>query len=405
MFSRVLAVMGKEFIQIKRDRRTLAMIIAIPVVWLIMFGYAADFNVRHLKLIIQNNSDSRVAQVLVAAFEKSESFKIVGSDLRSEDEIRDYLRLDKADLALLIPEGFGGPSGDSTLKVLVDGADFFSAQSAAGLIQKVLQGAQEELQAELIRSNAAAVKDRLIALLPAPARALMASGMVNVESIANSLPANLPRLVPEMEFLFNPEVKSSVFMIPGLAAMVILFITALMTALGVVRERERGTLEQLAVSPVRPFELMVGKVVPYALVGLLDFTLVLLAAVYIFGVPFAGNVGLFYLVTTFFLLSALGLGLVASAAAQNQQQAMQMTMFMVFPQMLISGVIFPLEAMPAPIVAIAKLMPLTYYVPVARGMFIKGLGLDAFRGQTVALLVYGAAMIVVASILFRRKLD
>lgn len=155
MFSRILTVMSKEFIQIKRDRRTLAMIIAIPVVWLIVFGYAADFNVRHLKLIIQNSSESRVAQVLVAAFEKSDSFKIVGSDLRSEEEIRDYLRLDKADLALLIPEGFGGPSSDSPLKVLVDGADFFSAQSAAGLIQKVLQATQEELQAELMRSNAA----------------------------------------------------------------------------------------------------------------------------------------------------------------------------------------------------------------------------------------------------------
>lgn len=405
MFSRILAVMSKEFIQIKRDRRTLAMIIAIPVVWLIVFGYAADFNVRHLKLIIQNSSESRVAQVLVAAFEKSDSFKIVGSDLRSEEEIRDYLRLDKADLALLIPEGFGGPSSDSPLKVLVDGADFFSAQSAAGLIQKVLQAAQEELQAELMRSNAAAIKDRLMTSLPVPAKALVASGMVDIESIASSLPADLPRLVPEMEFLFNPEVKSSVYMIPGLAAMVILFITALMTALGVVRERERGTLEQLAVSPIRPIELMVGKVIPYAFVGLLDFTLVLLAAVYVFDIPFAGSASRFYLVTTFFLISALGLGLVASSAAQNQQQAMQMTMFLVFPQMLISGVFFPLETMPVPIAAIARLMPLTYYVPVARGMFIKGLGLDAFRGQTLALLVYGAVMIIVASILFRRRLD
>jgi ABC-2 type transport system permease protein len=208
-----------------------------------------------------------------------------------------------------------------------------------------------------------------------------------------------------MDFLFNPELKSAIYMIPGIAAMVILFITVLMTALGVVRERERGTLEQLVVSPIRPLELMIGKMLPYSLVGLLDFTLVLLLAIYIFDVPFAGNLAVFYGITVFFLLSALGLGLVASSAAQNQQQAMQMAMFVVFPQMLLSGVIFPLQAMPMPIKVIAQAFPLTYYVPIARGMFVKGLSLASLQGQAIALVIYGLVMIVIASILFRRKLD
>lgn len=405
MIKRILALMGKEFIQIKRDRRTLVMIIAIPLLWLIIFGYAAELNVRHLKLIVRNEAQNDLAGIVVDAFKASDSFSIVGNNFRSQDEVKEQLRLDKADLALIIPPGFGDAGAEAPIRVLVDGADFFSAQSAVGLVQKALQSAQAEIQAAALAAAKTQVQAKLAQALPVPAQMMLSSGMIDVNALVDTLPASMPKLVPEMEFLYNPDVRSAIFMIPGIAAMVILFITVLMTALGVVRERERGTLEQLVVSPLRPVELMVGKILPYSLIGLLDFTLVLVAAIYLFDIPFAGNLAVFYIVTVFFLLSALGLGLVASAAAQNQQQAMQMAMFTVFPQMLISGVIFPLEAMPAPIVAIAKVLPLTYYVPVARGMFIKGLGIETLQSQAIALVVYGLAMIAVASVIFRRKLD
>ncbi len=419
MLRRILALMGKEFIQIRRDHRTLAMIIAIPVVWLIIFGYAADFNIHHLKLIILNQDESELATVLEKAFRSTDSFQIVGGEVKEESAARSYLQLDKADLALIIPAGFGvvvlgddaGAPGEdaaaasSNLKVLVDGADFFSAQSAAGLLQKTLQNNQAELQRVIAENNADQIMTRVTKLLPAPVKLFIPPETITKEKILAALPKSGPNLVPSIEYLYNPEVRSSVFMIPAIAAMVILLLTVMLTSLGVVRERERGTLEQLVVSPLRPLELMLGKVLPYAVVSLLDLTLVLVAAIYLFSIPFAGNLWIFYGISIFFLLSALGLGLLASTAAQNQQQAMQMAIFIAFPQMLISGVIFPLEAMPAPIVAVAKCLPLTYFVPVARGMFIKGLGLDALGGQAIALVVYGVVMIVAASLVFRRRLD
>jgi len=213
----------------------------------------------------------------------------------------------------------------------------------------------------------------------------------------------MPEIKPR-KTLFNPELRSANVMIPGLTGMVILFITSMMTALGIVREKEHGTLEQIVVSPITSLELMIGKLVPYTLIGLFDFALVMAAGIFVFDVPFAGNMSLFVGFALLFLLSTLGLGLLVSTMAQNQQQAIQMSMFMVFPQFLVSGLIFPLSAMPVAIRYLAYLFPLTYFMPLARGMFLKGVGLDVLYLPATLLGIYGIAMIAFASLRFRKRL-
>ncbi len=193
-------------------------------------------------------------------------------------------------------------------------------------------------------------------------------------------------------------------MIPGLLGLVVMFMTTLMTALGVVRERELGTMEQLVVTPLRPLELMLGKILPYLLVGAVDFALVFAAGLYLFDLTFAGNLPLFLLLSLLLVLTTLGLGLLISTVSQNQQQAMQLAMFAMLPQILLSGFIFPLDAMPRAIKAIAYLLPFTHFVPIAQGMFIKGQGLDLLWPQVAVLAAYAVVVVGLATARFRKRI-
>lgn len=441
MLSRLWALVRKEFIQIRRDKRTLAMMLVIPVVWLTMFGYAATFDVKSIPLAVWNQSGSDLAIRLLEAVKDDAAFAV--ETVSSREQILSGIEEGRVQLGMVIPNGFGSSpeagQEPTQVEILVDGADFFSAQGGLRSLSPILQRVAAELAAEQARLAQEKVRAALttqaeaIAKLQAQvaqqaqlisdlqARVAAASGqrppaagpagsqpaIPAIGASAGALPslpeAKLPVSVPKVEILYNPDLRSANVMIPGLTGLVILFITSMMTALGIVREKEHGTLEQLVVSPISSLELMIGKLIPYTLIGLFDFAIVVAAGIYIFDVPFAGNLGVFVGLASLFLLSTLGLGLLVSTISQNQQQAIQMSMFMVFPQMLVSGMIFPLNAMPVVIKYLAYFFPLTYFMPISRGMFLKGIGLDMLLVPAALLAVYGVAMITFASIRFRKR--
>ncbi len=371
MGNRVGAMIRKEFIQIRRDRRTLAMIVVIPLIWLIAFGYAVTFDVKHVSTVLLDQAHNEASRELAAAFRASDSFDLVDLGVRDVAGIRDDLKAGRAVAGIVVPPGYGGP-GAAPVRVLADGSDLFSAQS-------VLRAGQAILQASALK--------RLRQSLGPLGQALPATGGA-----------------PAFEVLYNPQLKSSYVMIPGLVGMVMVFIATLMTALGVVRERERGTLEQLIVTPVRPLELMIGKVTPYILISAVDFVLIVVVGLWLFDVPLRGSFLILSLASLFFLLGALGIGLLVSTVSQNQQQAMQLAVFTLFPQFIFSGFIFPLAAMPWGVRWIGYLMPLTYFMPVARGVFLKAQQWDGLWPYVAVLAVYGVGVLVLAATRFNKRL-
>jgi len=368
---RLAALMRKEFIQVVRDRRTLAMMILIPFLWLLIFGYAATFDVRHMRTAVGGPQGSPlpglIAQVLRT--QAAEYFEVVDTSSTSREEIEEKIRTGEAQVAILAPAG----AGEAGL-VLVDGSEIFTAQTAARQIQAVVQKLATSLAGNPVTGSTGSTGS------PAPA------------------------LNYTTEILYNPHLRSANVMIPGLVGLVMVFIATIMTAVGVVREKERGTLEQLMVTPLGPLELMVGKIVPYILIAFVDLLIVVGAGVWIFDVPFAGSPLLLFGLSLFFLITCLGIGLLISTVSQTQQQALQMAVFTLVPRILISGFIFPLSAIPWAVRWVAYVAPLTYFLPIARGTFLKDVGLGELWVEAVVLAAYSVVVITLAALRFRRRL-
>ncbi len=353
MLKRLLSIVRKEFIQIRRDRRTLGMMIAIPVLWIVIFGYAATFDVHEIRTVVAAPAGSPAAALIATRLDSSEYFTVVETGPFSDAELEAAIDEHRASVAIR------PPLGDQPGLFVADGSDLFTAQAAARQIQSLVQSFAQQ-------TGASAYVD--------------------------------------MKILYNPSLRSVNYMIPGLVGVVMVFIATLMTAVAIVRERERGTLEQLLVTPVGPVELMVGKIIPYMIIAFADFLLVMACGVFIFDVPFAGSPGLLMLLSVAFLFVCLGMGLLVSTISQTQQQAMQMAVFTLLPQILLSGFIFPLAAIPWAIRWIAYLAPLTYFLPIARGIFLRGEGLADLWIWAVILIAYAVAIVSLAAWRFRRKL-
>ncbi len=353
---RLLSLMGKEFIQIKRDRRTLGMMIVIPFIWLLIFGYAASFDVRHISTGIVGSSDNPMAQMVATALRSSSYFEVVDEEFATRADVEEAIRTGKVSVGVVPPQTDGTPG-----TLIVDGSSLFTSQTAVRQLQEIAQG--------LAAQRGAAV----------------------------SVPF-------EVDILYNPELRSANAMIPGLVGVVMVFIATIMTAVGVVRERERGTLEQLMVTPLSATELMIGKIVPYVVISLVDLLIVVVAGVFIFDVPFAGSPLLLFGLSFIFLVACLGIGLLVSTVSQTQQQAMQLAIFTLLPQILISGFIFPLAAIPWGVRWLAYLMPLTYFLPISEGIFVKDLGMVNLWPYALILLGYAAVVILLAAWRFRRRL-
>jgi ABC-2 type transport system permease protein len=330
------AIAQKEFRQLVRDRRTLAMIVMLPLILLIVFGYAANFRITSVPTIVTGPQAAAVAKNLPALFDV-----VLIEPTDTPTDAQNALRDNKATAAIVTKSLFFKPT------VMVDGTQIFAAQSVIAVAAK--------------------------------------AGYTT-------------------DVLFNPELKTSYMMIPGLVGLVLVFIGTLATSLGVVRERQSGTFEQLAVMPFSPYDVFLGKVAPYFLVSLVDALIVVLAGIGIFGLPFVGSPLTLTLGVLIFLFTTLGLGVLISTVSQNQGQAMQLSLFSVLPQVLLSGLIFPISAMGIGVRWIAYILPLSYFIPISRGTMIKGTPISALWFQFLMLAILGFIVFGLSVRRFRRDL-
>ncbi|HLI25547.1 MAG TPA: ABC transporter permease [Chloroflexota bacterium] len=373
MTSRVLAVLIKEFIQIRRDPRTLAMVLLLPAVQLLLFGYAINTTVEHLPTIVLDQADDRLSRELIQALNNSGIFDVVAT-ARDAGALRQAIDSGAARVGVIIPPDFAraqAASRPAAVQVLIDGSDPTTAQSA--LYALVAVGQMRAIQA---------LSARLAQL-----------------GLGGEMPLEVQPLV-----LYNPQMQSIDFMIPGLIGLVLQNITLILTAFAIVRERERGTLEQLIVTPLRSWELMLGKLLPYAILSFCNVLVALAVGAWWFGVEIAGSVPLLLLLSGIFLISSLGLGLLISTVSETQGQAIQLAMFVLLPAILLSGFMFSRDAMPLPLHDLGYAIPLTYFLKIIRGIMLKGVGLDLLWWDLVPMALLGAVVFVLAALRFRKQL-
>jgi ABC-2 type transport system permease protein len=370
-------VIVKEFLQIRRDRRMIPVIFVAPVVQILVFGFAVNTDVTDVRTVLVDLDRSAASRDLVTRFVESGYFEIVATAERA-DEVDRWLVTSKAQLGLVVGQGFGaalaaGRTGK--VQLIVDGSDATTANIALGYASSLARELGAEVQEERRRA----------APFPVPR-------------------AGQAVLVPRV--FYNPDLKSRWFYVPAVLAMILMIMTMLLSAMGVVREKEIGTLEQIMVTPIRPWQLLVGKLLPFALIGLFQMCLASAVTVFGFGVPLRGSFALLLGLTALFILSTLGLGLLVSTLVQNQQQAMMGATFgAMVPMIYLSGLIFPIDNMPRAIQLVTYLIPLRYYAEIIRGVFLRGSGLAVLWPEAGMLLAMGLAILAFASLRFRKRLD
>jgi len=377
MFQRILAIIQKEFSQAWRDRTTMGIMLTIPLLQLIIFGYAINTNVTHIPTAVADQSLDNASRAYLDAMVNSGYFDIISSAPDQAGAIRE-IDSGQAQVGIVIPSDFAKHvlAGDAQVLILVDGSDLFTSQAANAFAAIIGQ----EYAIKIIYNEIA-------------------------QSGAQSSGNVLPALNALVRVLYNPDMKTLWFIIPGMAAMLLQTQSLALTAAAVVREREMGTIEQILVTPIRPIELMIGKIVPYVIIAMLNMLTVVGIGVFWFGVPFQGSFWLFIGLSSLYVLSGLGLGLLISSVSQNQRQAQQLMMLFMMVSLLLGGFIFPRYTMPAVVRIIGNLFPLTYFVPISRGIITKGIGFSVLSGQVLALVIYILVVMFLATITFRRRLD
>ncbi len=366
-------VMRKELRQIRRDPRTLVFLLALPGFLLLMYGYALNFDFKHIPLAVCDQDRTPQSRDFLQRLATTEYFDIRFS-LDDPGAVDGLFGRDLARAAVVVPRGFAdalGRSEGAEIQVLLDGTNATSAGTAAGYIAAIVQGAS-------IRMTTRVLDGRGLRGLALPVRA-------------------------EVRVWYNPELRSALFLVPGLMAFILMIIVVISTAFSVVREKERGTMEQILVSPVRPLALIVGKTVPYALISLVSAHLVLGLGYLLFGVPIRGSYPLLLLAMTLFLLGGLGQGILISTITRTQQVAFMISILSTFlPTFILSGFVFPLRNMPGIIQAVSFLVPARYFLSALRSLMIKGVGPAAFWDQLLALAVFAALTIAVSTARLRR---
>lgn len=354
-----------------RDRLTLAMMVMIPVVQLIIFGFAINTDVKHLKTVLLDQSLTRQSREIVDAFTATSYFDII---LRAESfrEVTDSIQKGSAKVGIILPPDFaelvqrGGPA---PVQVIVDASDSLSAASAISAAEMLGTVKSREILQQRFGAAPSAVYD------------------IRVRA------------------WFNPDFRSPWYQVPGILGVILTMTMMMVTSMAIVRERERGTLEQLLVTPMRPWELMVGKIIPYLAVGYMQMTLGLLIGKFVFAVPMRGSLPLLYLLTFLFIAATLAWGVLISTVAKNQMQAMTMSIFGLLPSILLSGFMFPREAMPKIFYYISSLLPLTWFLQIIRAIMLKGAGMAFLWPQVRALSLLIVLFLGVSLLKFRRTMD
>jgi ABC-2 type transport system permease protein len=374
MFRGFRSIFYKEIIQIGRDPLTLALMMLVPMIQLLLFGYAINTDVRNIKTAVYNLDPGPQSRDLLQAFENTDYFEIVRY-VGSDEELNGSIVSGRVKVGIKIPPDYSDrllTNRQATVLVLIDGSDSSIATQSLQVASQVgLTESLERLTTEL-RSSASRTSQLPIEVRP--------------------------------KMLFNPDSRSANFMVPGLIAVILQIITTLLTAFSIVREREQGTLEQLMVTPVRPFGLMLGKLVPYGLIGIVETVTVLTVMRLVFDVPINGSLLLLLALSVLFLFTALAIGLLISTKAQSQIQALQFAWLIMLPSVLLSGFMFPRDSMPAVMRFIGYLVPATHFMEIIRGIVLRGATLVDLLPEVVTLVIMGLILLVLSAFRFRKKL-
>ena len=372
----VLSIIRKEFLQLRRDPRLFPVIFISPILQLLLLGYAADLDVKRIPSVICDMDRSAASRDFLDGFLNSGYFAVEARVERMA-EIDRYLDDGDAAMAFVIPRGFGDKAAgwrQASVMIVADGSE---SQSATIGVNYATMIAAKHSQKILLESF-----ERVKGLGLKPV-------LVN----------------PEVRVWYNPELRSRNFMVPGVLGLILMIMTTSLASQGIVRERETGTMEQLIVTPVRPHELIIGKLLPFVIIGLVDASFVVATAKWWFVVPIRGSVPLLFALCLAFMLNTLGVGLFISTISKTQQQAMLTSMFFILPQMMLSGFVFPIENMPKFFQFVTHIIPLRYFFVIIRGIMLKGAGWPELRGQAAALLVLGTVILGLSVARFRKKLD
>jgi ABC-2 type transport system permease protein len=373
MFLRTLSLIRKEFLHILRDPRTLGVMFIMPIIQLVLLGYAATTDIKHLRTAVVDGDKSLASRELIDAYRASNYFDIA-LYVESDRQLEYLMDSGQVRAGLIIPAGYGQEvtAGDrAEVAFVVDGSD----PSVANTVFAASQSVGQALSMRIMQRT------------------------MGID------PDNLPGVQVRPRVWYNPEMKSANFMIPGIMGMILYFLTALFTSMSIVREREQGTIEQLIVTPIRPLEMIIGKVVPYVFIAFFDVLEVLAIGVFWFGVPIRGNLELLLGLSALFLLTSLGIGIFISSVANTQQEAMLLTFLTMFPSIFLAGFFFPIEAMPGWLQVVTYIIPLRYMLVVIRGIILKGVGLQILRQEVIALIIFGVAIMLLAAARFRKKLE
>jgi ABC-2 type transport system permease protein len=374
--ARLFSMIRKEFIQIVRDPRTLALTFVMPIVQLLLLGYAATTDVRNVPLAVFDQSKTPASRDLLAAYRAADYFQ-VAYDVTTEAELQRLIDTGQARAGLIIPPDYAEAltrGRTAAVAFIIDGSDPTIAGTALSAATLIGQAKSTALTVERLA-----------------ARGQMGAFQSAIEV--------------RTRVLFNPDLVSAYYMVPALIGLILQFITIVLTSSAIVRERERGTIEQLIVTPIRSWELVVGKLVPYVVIAFIDTIEILVAGVLLFGVPINGSLPLLLLLAALFLITSLGIGLFISTIANTQQEATITSLFFNLPAIFLSGFIYPLAAMPEILQWASYAIPLRYFLIVVRGIVLKGVGAEALWPEIIALSIFAIVIMGGAALRFRKRLD
>lgn len=373
----ILATVIKEFLQLRRDPRLFGIIFIAPVLQLILLGYAANLDINNINTIIYDQDNSSASRDFIEKFESSGYF-FINHYANNYQQVMNYINKGDDLWALVIPNDFEKKlqRGEQvSVQVLFDGSDGNKASIAFGYVTGVVSSYSQNI---LLEAKNKSGLQRIVA--------------VNIN--------------PELRVWYNPDLKTRFFMLPGIMGLLLTVITTALMAMGIVKEREIGTLEQIIVTPIKPSQLIIGKMVPFVILGFIDVLVVTVVMVFWFGIPIRGNFYFLMLASLIYVLSSLGLGLFISTVSRTQQQAMMVAMFgILLPMNFLSGFAFPIENMPGWIKPITYLIPLRYYITILRGVILKGDGFFQLIPETATLLGIGILILTASSLRFRKRLE
>jgi ABC-2 type transport system permease protein len=372
----ILSIFRKEFLQLRRDRRLFPVIFISPILQLILLGYAANLDVKNIPSVICDLDRSAASREFVGNFVNSGYFTVEAAVERM-DEIDRYLDHGDAAMAFVIPRGFGDRLAgrrEASVMLIADGSESQSASIGVNYATMISARFTQKIIFEALER---------------------AEGLGLKPVLVN----------PELRVWYNPELKSRNFMVPGVLGLILMIMTTTLASLGIVRERESGTMEQLIVTPIRPYQLIVGKLLPFVLIGLVDATFVIIVARGWFGIPIRGSVALLFALCLAFMLNTLGIGLFVSTISRTQQQAMLTSLFFIMPQIVLSGFVFPIENMPKFFQYLTTVIPIRYFFVIIRGIMLKGAGWPELWNEAAALIILGTVILTLSVSRFRKKLD